>query len=151
MSERAWEWAPGMLVRATVEGDPALYRLDGADEGLYKESWILVHESRIYDDTDDVVIDGPVTTDPATLGALLGQVREAWGLPYAHAIGYLISVGEKDPETGDRAVAICWRVEPGPYTEDHPGWQSVPHILGRGPTEWDALCAALAAAPGRKE
>ncbi len=66
-----WRWMPGMLVHAIVDGYPCMFRLDGADEGLYKESSILVHESRIYDDTDDVTGLWPDPDDPATEGCLL--------------------------------------------------------------------------------
>ncbi|MCP4307292.1 MAG: hypothetical protein GY788_20970 [bacterium] len=65
-----------MLVHAVVEGDPSKYRLDGDDE-LYKESWVLVHEERIYDDTDDVRDVYPDLDDPATRGCLVGLVRRA--------------------------------------------------------------------------
>lgn len=40
------QWMPGMLVKAVVEGAPALYRLAGA-AGLEEESHILVYESRL--------------------------------------------------------------------------------------------------------
>lgn len=66
----ARDWWPGMLVHATVEGSPSMYRLDGADDGLYKESWLLVHEHRIYDDTDDVTDIFPDLDDPATIGII---------------------------------------------------------------------------------
>jgi hypothetical protein len=129
--KRAWKWAPGMLARATVEGTPSLYRLDGADDGLYKESWILVHESRIYGDTDDVVIDGPVTTDAATLGALLGQVREAWRDSYIGVIGGVSG----------------WCVVKFPkHPESRHGFDDVV-CIAEGPTEWEALVAALEAVP----
>ena len=132
--KRAWKWAPGMLDtwgRRMVE--------DGAG-GLQRVN--------PYNPPDNAVDESdPDTTDAATLGALLGQVREAWGLPYAHAFAYHYSIGEKDPDTGERPIIIGWRVEPGPYTEEHGRWEKIPATLGRGPTEWDALVAALEAAP----
>jgi hypothetical protein len=75
---KGWRWMPGMLIFATVEGDEEKHRLDGDDE-LYKESWTLVRESRVYDGPDDVTGIIPDLSDPATLGCLLALVREAWG------------------------------------------------------------------------
>ena len=70
----------------------------------------------------------PEPFDPATRGCLLGLVREAWG-PLVHAAAL---------QAGGWAV---WRLTP---IGDH-SWRS--ERVGSGATEWDALCAALAAAP----
>jgi len=76
-----------------------------------------------------VVVD---PTDPATLGCLLALVREAWGEPMAWL----------EPRIG-----CGWVVKRPDTTGAWPG--PIPFAIGAGTTEWDALVAALAAAPGR--
>ena len=120
-----WRWMPGTLVHAIVDGDPCMYRLDGADEGLYKESWILVHESRIYDDDSDVTGLWPDPDDPATAGCLMALLgNERWrlhlddvgewsfwvnGPPQTHGTGHLIHVGESLGRACIRAAAALGR------------------------------------------
>jgi hypothetical protein len=89
-------WSPGML--------------NGNDGTRY-----IAGEQWAWDDPH-----WPDLTDPATLGALLGQVRERWKDPAAHAV----------PD-GD------WHVR-----GDLPWAQ-----YGTGDTEAEALLAALEAAP----
>lgn len=82
-ADDAWDWWAGMLVHATVEGDPSMYRLDGDEDGLYKKPWILVHEKRIYDGPDDVTDVFPDLDDPATVGCVWAMWRKAVdGMPY---------------------------------------------------------------------
>jgi len=71
-----------------------------------------------------VVVD---PTDPATLGCLLALVRVAWGDPHVWVT----------PPSHD-ALWRVWRVVDGRCVR-----------LAGGVREWDALVAALAAAPGR--
>lgn len=69
----------------------------------------------------------PDLTDPATLGCLLSLVREAWG-PRVHAT--------HRPDVG---VSEAWYVS---HRKGPPPWRGF-----TGPTEAEALVAALEAAP----
>lgn len=72
----------------------------------------------------------PDWSDPATLGALLGQVREAWGDPVLSVTACYVK---------DRVMK--WGM-------DHPCLDSLPDALwDHFPTEAEALLAALEAAP----
>ena len=71
----------------------------------------------------------PVRDDPATLGCLLALVREAWGDPRGCVVPVV-------PAVAGAPVSWAW----APFN-DAPGFG--------GATEWDALAAALAAAPPR--
>lgn len=77
-------WRAGMLDATSGDrmfNDDVILRVDGIDSGCEK----LPDSAR------------PDLTDPATLGALLGAVRVAWGCPGAHtACG-------TDPSTGRMA------------------------------------------------
>lgn len=70
-------------------------------------------------------------SDPATLGAILGAVREAYGDPYGHP-------------TWD---GLRWTYS-RPPTPGASGLEGMlRHIVGSGPTEFDALLAAWNARP----
>ncbi len=73
----------------------------------------------------------PDFTDPATVGVLLAAVREAWQAPYMH-------------------VVWMGNTPAGPSTSS---WWSACidcRVVGHGPTEADALIAALEAAAARR-
>ena len=87
-------WSAGMLVRTSLHGSHPLglpgglpagthIRLDGETpedgESHYMD---LLSEGRCSEEHPCV----PDLTDGATIGALAGAVREAWGDPYAHAV-----------------------------------------------------------------
>ena len=81
-------WRPGMLVRCSPSRDWLVTAIEGTiaclieADSVWPKTWG-------YRDTDGADLsDGwePVLTDGATLGALAGAVREAWGDPYAHAV-----------------------------------------------------------------
>lgn len=101
-------WRAGMLDATSGDrmfNDDVILRVDGIDSGCEK----LPDSAR------------PDLTDPATLGALLGAVRVAWGCPTAWAWwstveGWIVARGD-----GGR--------------------------IGQGPTEAEALLAAWAARP----
>jgi hypothetical protein len=85
-----------------------------------------IYEGAVYVDGDFDPYDGalPAMDDPATLGAFLAIVREAWGDP-----GLSLSVA---PNGG-------WEV-----------WRWIGmsrEVVGRGATEAEALCDALESAP----
>lgn len=116
-----FDWRSGMWVHALVEGDESWYRLDGEPDGLYKESDILVHESRIYDDTDDVSDLWPDPDDPATIGCLLALLGPEWSIRYDpdrpgpdRYTAYCPGVGRGDGSTRGRACIAaaeargCW-------------------------------------------
>jgi len=116
-----WRWMPGMLVRY---GDgKAWYRLTGGD-GYPRDAW-------------------PDLSDPCTLGGLLALVREAWGSQ------------EMVTRRGWDFPTECWvwsvRTEPRPVAAigEKPGhpitWRTM--SIGGGPTEAEALIAALESAP----
>jgi hypothetical protein len=67
----------------------------------------------------------PDMSDPATLGAFLAIVREAWGDPTARLVPHVV------PGKG------LWWYLMGPREDS----------VGDGPTEAEALCVALEAAP----
>jgi hypothetical protein len=73
----------------------------------------------------------PDLADPATVGCLLAAVREAWQAPYMH-------------------VVWMGNTPAGPSTSS---WWSACidcRVVGHGPTEADALIAALEAAAARR-
>jgi len=73
----------------------------------------------------------PDFADPATLGCLLAAVREAWQAPYMH-------------------VVWMGNTPAGPSTSS---WWSACidcRVVGHGPTEADALIAAIEAAAARR-
>jgi hypothetical protein len=72
----------------------------------------------------------PVWSDPATLGCLLGLVREAWGDPGA------CTFRDHGPGDDDTWVWVC-----------HTWGDGLGLFAHHGPTEAEALLAALEAAP----
>ena len=117
---RHWRWAPGMLALDSCNEEHPARVIDDRRSVVYEDSDGAMH-------TGDVSrSDVPDLDDPATLGALLALVREAWGDP-------LICVAVDNTGAG-------WWVD---------GWTAarpqVPSDLH--PTEADALVAALEAAP----
>jgi hypothetical protein len=89
----------------------------------------------------------PSRDDPATLGCLLALVREAWGDPAAHVAPYITWVRGPSGDFDERGwwLRLC-RQDGCAYR--YTDGDGVSTYLA-GPTEWDALVAALAAAPGR--
>lgn len=155
-----WRWMPGMLatgpgwlgearlVGVDGDGDPCLWMYR---EHVCTSSWVDP-EAR------------PAIDDPATIGCLLALARRAWGDPTitTHCWRVAPHVFARDPGRGperwsaagasveemilDPQVARDWRAAPG--------WNDVPREPHgalcpsfRGPTEADALIAAILAAP----
>lgn len=121
-----WRWMPGMLTR---DGWRVLRPARPTSHGL-RVPWVCAAEGprprerapalkRLYLHGSE-----PDPTDAATRRCLLELVRQAWG--QAYGTGML----QTSPVTGGWAVISCEQA-----------------IAGARPTEWDALCAALAAAP----
>jgi hypothetical protein len=80
---------------------------------------------------DECIVEAPDFTDPATVGILLAAVREAWQAPYMH-------------------VVWMGNTPAGPSTSS---WWSACidcRVVGHGPTEANALIAALEAAAARR-
>jgi len=108
-----WRWLPGMLAQSELPGLARVY-------AVQSDGWIRLcgghpFESPFYAKT----LPYPDLSDPATVGALLGLVREAWQDPYLHC--------RSDNGFGD------WIVR-----NDHRGFT--------GATEAEALVTALEAA-----
>jgi len=72
----AWRWLPGMRWLAVVTDDDGEEYEDGA-EGRIVDGY--------GDDADEAGL--PDLTDAATLGALLGLVRRAWGPAFVKQLG----------------------------------------------------------------
>ena len=107
------EWAPGMRAIGRRNMPDACFRLEESVPKLMGEWSQAV----------------PDWSDPATLGALLGQVRARWKDPATHAV-----TGATLTEWSDLGD---WHVRGGlPWTQ-----------YGTGDTEAEALLAALEAAP----
>ena len=109
-----WQWLPGMLAQSELPGLARVY-------AVQSDGWIRLcgghpFESPFYTKT----LPYPDLSDPATLGALLGLVREAW----------------QDPATGIYRHARRWCVIMGGRCEDF-----------FADTEAEALVCALEAAP----
>lgn len=108
---RRFRWLPGMM---------RLRHAPGMADHLRREG--RVPDGR--DDWDDAAWPAvPDLSDPATIGALVALVREAYGRPDA---------------------SVAWQETP-----DHRGWAVVRagRVLDLAPTEAAALWAALEAAP----
>lgn len=102
---KRWRWMPGMLAK-TVWAETRI---------LGGQADRPVLENTAYPFLPDL-------TDPATVGALLSLVREAWDDPTAHAV----------PNGGsDGGWRIC---------DEHAGAR---YVYGRGDTESEALVDAL--------
>lgn len=128
LDEGKAEWRPGMLDGVFDErvdhicgttGEPVFMELDTHWDDSFNSSY---QASRV--DRRSV----PHWTDPATLGALLGLVRERWGQPNLSGPVYV------DGDLG--FVTSYWLVWPGTTTDQF-----------RASTEAGALLRALEAAP----
>ena len=132
LAERAvackhWRWLPGMLIK-TVGGPTD--RIAGIDS-TYIHAWAESQQTEnprgmwIRYRLDRMNKHGvPDLSDPATVGALLALVREAWGDPCLH-------VGLLPARWG------VWTSQNRPLHE----------CVGKALTEAEALVAALEAAP----
>ena len=125
-----WRWVPGMLDmrgrRAVDDREIPVWH----DEGKSCEPY---SPSGFYESRGDAV---PVLTDSATLGALLGLVREAWAADGALAV-YAEPEGRREIENGTAwEVYACY---PGGRVE----------FVSLGDSEAEALVRALEAAPVR--
>jgi hypothetical protein len=129
-----WRWRPGALA---VRVGLSLAGADGSGDARLGRSYRVLRVGRVVTcageafapDSPDFA---PHPADPATLGCLLALVREAWPA--------------ECPAHAGRGDGGTWRVWLGERVS-----ANVTHhrYIGDGPTEWDALAAALAAAPGR--
>lgn len=111
----AWRWLPGMRWIAVVTDDDGEEYEDGAQGRI---------ENGYGDDADEAGL--PDLTDPATLGALLSLVRDAWG-PATWAQPYA---------DGSQWRVHRWRPDPGEP------WGGVPPEC-IGASEAEALVVAL--------
>ena len=143
---RAWKWAPGMLA-LEVEPDGTIHpECDRVRVLWVRDQQVVgVLETRSqmrgrWDVEDDTWVDvrsggevsmAPARDDPATLGALLGQVRER--------LGHVDVVFHPDIAEAPGCPRFVVRDRRRLFSADPPH--------GTGPTEWDALVAALQAAP----
>ena len=120
-----FRWVPGMLA---VYPHTTARVLDG-DPG---ESWLAYRhdERRLANGGLDMLGALPDLTDPATLGCLLALVREAWVDPS-------ISASEEAPGQWHVGGLAQW---PSGVDWD---WR----VFASGPSEPEALVAALEAAP----
>ena len=117
-----WRWLPGMLAQSELPGLARVY-------AVQSDGWIRLcgghpFESPFYTKT----LPYPDLSDPATVGALLGLVREAWQDPYLHCQYVLAELGQPD----------CWLA----LTDCGIGSRN---FAAR--TEAEALVCALEAAP----
>jgi len=99
-----FSWAPGMLANDGMRADPG--------------------ECTAFDTDDSMQMD---TSDPATLGCMLAQVREAWGCPHIHTTPMWNLCGHQ-------SAWGCWAFP----ADEEP--------IGKGATEAEALIAAMEAA-----
>jgi hypothetical protein len=143
---RHWRWMPGMLVRygdgkaAQTPIDKYLTPFLGGWYRLTNGDGYGMPFKHVPPNPRDA---WPDLTDPATLGCLLALVREAWGSQ------------EMVTKRGWDFPTECWvwsvRTEPRPVAAigekpGHPStWRTM--SIGGGPTEAEALIAALEAAP----
>ncbi|MEE8374610.1 MAG: hypothetical protein V3R87_12955 [Dehalococcoidia bacterium] len=118
------EWRPGMVAIACKDGAPYGDQFGGMQHRLGKEgeNQLMFLPEDIAELEEGTLVYVPDWQDPATLGALLGLVREKWGIAHAFAA--------RDDYTGR------WRV-----------WSDGTTPIGKaGTTEAGALIAALGAA-----
>ena len=140
-----WRWMPGMLldddesevriVRVCIDPDDLLVHIDGLDRARW-----LSQMPPSEDPADDE--DVPDFFDHATRGCLLALVREAWSAPFAHV--YREGEGDWWFDRGDGREACSRSDRHARCCVGGPCMRPV-----RGPTEADALTAALEAAPRR--
>ena len=125
---KGWRWMPGMLAK-TVWAQARVLGGEGDRPVLaaihhYGNGFMLHHPNNLPCDSFPQANTAypflPDLTDPATMGALLSLVREAWGDPWI-------------------------RVEP--MSQEWRTLHSRPAPFCAGPTEAEALVAALEAAP----
>lgn len=154
-------WRPGMRIRPNAAGGNRYARILTVDDGvptciavempvgLSRDvgPWIEAWNEHAENDQDE-----PDLTDPATIGALLGAVREAYGEPTLHPRPVLL---DTLTNTGPQVV---WYIERA--KEDDHEWLRTNGMWGemvdghKAPaistaTEADALLAAWAARPVR--
>lgn len=131
-----WRWMPGMKVVTTAPGGhmktPAGYEswIQGPDElgDLIAEGHFGHLPEDAWPGDDDWPVPLPDPNDPATRGCLLELVREAWG---------------------DERTSVCANTVYGTWLVLVPDGSSLSgeRMVSCEATEWEALAAALLAAP----
>ena len=142
---KGWRWMQGMRARGC--GDSGIVTNVWSDADTHQTTNIFVSYDEECRSCEHVAPDFdqclPDLSDPATLGCLLALVREAWGST-AHIVRLHTNVF-KDNGT----EPACWWALAVGLTSEPTLFEKEPERSGwyAGPTEAEALVAALEGAP----